>query len=572
MLAWTGRTVLADTDILRFFLDLSGWVSLFVVATLVITITALELAALMGILAAADAQTSWTTRTAILFATSRAWPIVRLTGRIVALTTLALAPLLALAGLTYVMLLTRYDINYYLDAKPPAFWGAVGCGAVLACVAAFVLGRLAVHWFVALPIVCFESIAPRHALRTSRGRVTGQRWRILVCLAAWGLASLLISYLATEIVLTIARRLVPRAAESLGLLLLSVGLAISIFAVVNLVINVLNTVTFAVMLYRIYRHVSPEPVPNSSLLKAGDGTMTSVGMAWSRRRLELLVLCGVLAVTASGAVLLSRVSTDDACEIIAHRGASATAPENSLAAVRQAITDQTDWVEIDVQETADGEVVVVHDSDFKKLAGVPTKVWNITHAELATIDIGSRFGAEFRGERVPTLAEVLDCCRGKTRLVIELKYYGHDQQLEQRVVDLVEAHAMQSHVAVMSLRQDGVDKIQTLRPTWRTGLLTAVAVGQLANVPTDFLAVKADMGTRKFVQSVHARGKQVYVWTVNDPVSISLLINRGVDGIITDKPALARTVLQERAELSFAERVLLHLADDLGVVPQFGSQ
>ena len=110
---------------------------------------------------------------------------------------------------------------------------------------------------------------------------------------------------------------------------------------------------------------------------------------------------------------MNRVQVEDRCDIIAH-GAPASAPENTLAAVRQAVAEQADWVEVDVQETADGEVVVFHDSDFKKLAGQDLKIWNATRADLQQIDIGGWFDPAFRGERVPTLAEVLAFCRGRS--------------------------------------------------------------------------------------------------------------------------------------------------------------
>ena len=100
--------------------------------------------------------------------------------------------------------------------------------------------------------------------------------------------------------------------------------------------------------------------------------------------------------------------------------------------------------------------------------------------------MGSWFAPEFHGERVPTLAEVLAYCQGKIQVNIELKYYGHDQNLEQRVVELVEAQGMQSDIVVMSLRQQGIDKLKSLRPAWKAGLLTAVASGKLTRVTCGF--------------------------------------------------------------------------------------
>jgi glycerophosphoryl diester phosphodiesterase len=107
--------------------------------------------------------------------------------------------------------------------------------------------------------------------------------------------------------------------------------------------------------------------------------------------------------------------------VIGHRGAAALAPENTLSSVERAIEDGADWVEIDVQETADGEVVVLHDSDFMKLAGTPLKIWEGSFAEVRSLDIGSWFGPEFRGEGVATLEEALLRAKGRAKVIIELK-------------------------------------------------------------------------------------------------------------------------------------------------------
>jgi glycerophosphoryl diester phosphodiesterase len=148
--------------------------------------------------------------------------------------------------------------------------------------------------------------------------------------------------------------------------------------------------------------------------------------------------------------------------------------------------------------------------------------------------------------------------------MIELKYYGHDQQLEQRVVDIVESAGMVDEVSIMSLKLQGVQKLQALRPDWKVGLLAATAMGDLAKVDVDFLAVSARMATTRFIRRVHASDKRILVWTVNDALSMSKWMSMGVDGVITDEPALAGEVLRERAQMSTAERLLVSAALFLG--------
>ena len=100
-----------------------------------------------------------------------------------------------------------------------------------------------------------------------------------------------------------------------------------------------------------------------------------------------------------------------------------------------------------------------------------------------------------------------------------------------------------------------------LRPNWRVGLLAATAIGDMTRLEADFLAVNTGMATTDFIRRARKAGRDVYVWTVNDPLSMSRMISRGAVGLITDEPALAREVLSERAKLSTSERLLLQVAD-----------
>jgi len=151
---------------------------------------------------------------------------------------------------------------------------------------------------------------------------------------------------------------------------------------------------------------------------------------------------------------------------------------------------------------------------------------------------------------------------------IELKYYGHDERLEERVVDIVEAAGMESDIVVMSLKYGGIQKVRELRPEWRIGLLTATAVGNLTRLDADFLAVNAGLATGSFVRGTHRRGKDTYVWTINDRVEMARFIVRGVDGIMTDEPAMLRQVTTTMAGLEPVEHLLVELALRMGIVPE----
>jgi glycerophosphoryl diester phosphodiesterase len=269
-----------------------------------------------------------------------------------------------------------------------------------------------------------------------------------------------------------------------------------------------------------------------------------------------------------GLGLLRDVRLDADVQITAHRGASARAPENTLAAVRAAIVDNADWVEIDVQETADGIVVVHHDEDFMRASRDPRRVWETPWADVAGIPNGAWFGVEFEAERVTTLEEVLLVAKDRIGVNIELKVYGHGQRLEQRTIEIVEAAGMQDQVVLMSLDRPTVATLKELRPEWTVGLLAAVSVGDLSRLDADFLAVNASNATPAFIRRVHASGKEVHVWTVDHPAQMSAMITAGADVIITNEPALAREVLGQLSELSPVERLLLWAGAEFGVVPE----
>ena len=209
-------------------------------------------------------------------------------------------------------------------------------------------------------------------------------------------------------------------------------------------------------------------------------------------------------------------------------------------------------------------VVVVHDNDLMKIGGSPLKIWEATAEQLRAVDIGSGFDPRFSGERVPTLAEALAACKGVSRVDIELKDYGHNERLEERVIELVEAAGMQNEIVTMSLSRDMVAKMKRLRPEWTSGLLTAKAVGDLTGVPGGLPGRRKSDGDAPLHPGAHRAGKPVYVWTVDDPAQMVRMIGLGVDGLITNRPGVAREVVDRYARMTEAERLLLFIITSFG--------
>jgi len=550
----SGQSALTDLDIAQFLLTPIGFLAAVVMAAILL------IGSLVGFTAmAVDLQAERTGSLDGLYAALRI-----MASRLVALLTYAalfvlriLAIILpfALAGiLTAYVFLSAHDINYYLSARPPEFYWAAAVIGVLVLVAVVTLVRFLLGWALSLHLVLFAGRGPSAAFGESRALMTGKRTRLLQTLLA-GVAIHLALALALSAVFGFLLQGVSAFFAELRTILAAVLAIAAAWGLSSIVLGAVSLGALAVVLDRVYREAG---IGGSKLLTS-DASQISLPLV-----LVGCLVLGVIGLIAGGAAL-DRIQTRDDVQIIAHRGAAGVRPENTLASVRKAIDDKADWIEIDVQETADGEVVVIHDSDFMKLSGRDLKIWNATLSDLARIDVGSWFDPAYAAERTPTLAQVLDIARDRAKVLVELKYYGHDVDLEARTARVIEQAGMADQVAIMSLKYPAILKMREIRPDWRTGVLAATAVGNITRLDGDFVAINVRQVGPRLLSAAKAAGKDVYAWTVNAPLEMSAMMSLGVDGIITDEPARARQVLMERASMSSPERLLLLVAERLGL-------
>jgi glycerophosphoryl diester phosphodiesterase len=569
LLGFSGQAAVADQDIAMLLLTPAGLLGGIFLAALWLAIFSLELGALLAIAIAGEQDRPVRPRDAILYAIRNAPGLLRLTLELTVRVLAYVLPFLLVLWLIASGLLRDHDINYYLAQRPPEFILALVLAGLCLAALLWVLGRRMLRWSLVLPLLLFADLAPAATFAESTRLTTAHHREALSALLAWLLLSLLLSLLPPLLLQLAGGAVVTSASGNLPALVALLGAAATMWLLLNLLVSALVLGAFAFVIAGLYKRYGP-PVSHVEIEQELHTNSERAGN-WSSGRITFVIVLAAALAAGAGLLLVRGINIEDEVIVIAHRGAAGSAPENTIAAIRRAITDGTDWVEIDVQESRDGKVVVVHDSDFMKLAGNPLKVWDGDLAEIQQIDIGSWFGQEFSDQRPPTLAQVLDEVRGRARLVIELKYYGHDANLEQRVIDLVEAAGMESEVVLMSLNLAGVQKAKSLRPDWTVGLLAATAVGDLTRLNVDFLAVSASMARRSFIRRAHKSGKPVFVWTVNDAVSLSSWMSQGVDGVITDEPALARQVLAQRAELNTGERLILRAATWFGQSPPPGT-
>ncbi len=167
---------------------------------------------------------------------------------------------------------------------------------------------------------------------------------------------------------------------------------------------------------------------------------------------------------------------------------------------------------------------------------------------------------------MPTLREVLELAKGRVGVFIELKYYGHDVNLEEKVVDLVEDTGMTDKSSSCPSITTACARSAALRPDWTYGLLNAVAIGDLTRLDVDFLALTAKNTTVPMIRRTHKRGMKTYPWTIDDPVQMWVMMSRGVDGIITDRVALANRVKELRAKVTPVGRFIIWIAGETGLL------
>jgi glycerophosphoryl diester phosphodiesterase len=228
--------------------------------------------------------------------------------------------------------------------------------------------------------------------------------------------------------------------------------------------------------------------------------------------------------------------------VCAHRGASGHAPENTIAALEKAIALGAAMAEIDIQQTADGRFAVFHDDNLDRTSNGAGPLWEKTLAELQCLDAGSWFGPEWADERIPSLEKVLEITRGRLPLNIELKLHGH----ERNVVDLalralhdnnIEDHCPQKSL-VTCFDHRVAAAIKRADPALSVGAI--LGIEQFSTpvfaLAVDVLSAEKSLVDEDFMARARGAGKQVHVWTVNEPEEMLRLIDLGVDAVITNYP------------------------------------
>lgn len=238
--------------------------------------------------------------------------------------------------------------------------------------------------------------------------------------------------------------------------------------------------------------------------------------------------------------------------VTAHRGASGSAPENTIAALKKAIEEKADFAEIDVQATKDGKIILFHDDNLERTTNrtglVATQNWD----DLKDLDAGTWFDPKFADQKIPLLSDAIDAVQGKLRLNIEIKTSSHYRSLVRNVVDIIQKKLFIKECIITSFHHPTIEYVQRLDPEVKTGFIffhLPESKNDQFTGKNEIISCYWETIDQTWVQQAHLHQKQVHVWTVNEESEMRRMITCGVDSIITNYPQRLRQLLEKERHL-----------------------
>lgn len=413
-----------------------------------------------------------------------------------------------------------------------------------ACAAALLL---CIGWVLVLPLFVLERKSLWQAVKESLSFVKRRFFRLVLLLVRWALSAMVrVTLPALAIAVPLYGIIIGVGLQStqamFALSRAALAIALPFF---QFLLDCGVTVAQCTLLALLYSHLrkdSPVETDGKSYRSSGRLLLTAAVAGATLLTFVLAVCYYVLPANDELRTMLG----GSVPIVTAHRGFSAAAPENTLPAFQLAIDQGCERAELDVQMTKDGVVMVTHDTNMRRCTGRNQNIYDLTYDEVRKLDAGRWFGKKYAGTKVPTLAEVLDLCKGKIELNIEIKPNAATPELEAETLRIIREKGFENNCVITSQSYETLCKVKELAPEIPTGYILALGVGSYYDLPAaDFFSVESTFITSGMVQQVHLRGKTVSAWTVNREEDASDLLSLGVDDIITDKPGMVQQLMAE---------------------------
>ena len=555
LVAASGQYAVSDSDLLAFFLSTQGILFLVLSVGFLLAFWFAEQVGLLIISLRATFEKEISVSLVLWEQITHLPALIRLGLLQAAGYLVASIPFVLGIGLVYWLLLREWDLYYYINVQPLSWWIALIIAGTISAAYLLLAVWLYIRWLFSIPILVFEGAAPLGALKKSWRQTRGRFWELAVPFLIWWVIVFISSFVMTWLVRAVAAQLLVHIGYTLKAVIPTVVVTLALITILDIMWLIIGKIVHLMLMVDFYLETTDgeqklsTPAPAAAILSPR-----------ALKRIGWLIAAVVLIVgVATGAAFIQDFNINRTIEITGHRGSKVRAPENTLSALRQAVAEGADYAEIDVQTTADGEVVLLHDADLRRVASVSRRLRDINYRELKDIDVGSWFAPEFSSERIPTLQEAIDLARGRIKLNIELKFTWPDPALTQKVAKIIRQNGFTSDCVVSSLNFQEVTEMKQAFPELVAGFIVFTVAGNLPRMEADFLSINAARAGPRLVRRLHRNGRAVHVWTVNDFNNVISMIEVGVDNIITDYPREVRRYLETWNTLSGSEKIVLML-------------
>jgi glycerophosphoryl diester phosphodiesterase len=463
---------------------------------------------------------------------------------------------------------SNHDIYGLVILRPPVFWIGVALGGLMVSVSVFFIMKFFLRWFLALPeqLLNPAPVPPIEAMRLSNERTRDHKPNIIAALAIWAAFQSVLAAAVLGFLRWSADAFLDYVGLRLAVALPATVIVLVVHYIVITMLAVVGVVGFTTVILYLDRKYSIRNVTDQEgRITLSQWVRAEKYSTVLRHPAFLTILLFAFVLPIGSALLINQLDVDDRLEVIAHRAGGAMAPENTVAAVKKAIEVGAQWSEIDVQFTSDKAVVVIHDMDLRRLAGLNKSVKDCTLAEVKALDVGNWFSPKFKGEKIPTLDEFLDAAKDRMHVLIELKVSDPDEgrELARAVLEILRRRGETARHRLCSQSYESVVEAKRLQPDMTVGFIAAQSIGRMQELTVDFFMLSVDLSTKRFVERAKVVGKGVYSWTIKNPDLILPLMDRGVAAIISDDPAPMMQRLEEIRALSNVERLILRARDAL---------
>lgn len=538
MLEWSGYGAAANADILRFVFSRYGLITLIIIAPIAVLLIYIEFSVLIYIAYYGMQEKKVKIRAVLLKVFSQLPGFLRISSFGLTLYLLLLVPLLG-AGFGSSLLPDVPIPNFITGELLKTDSGTLMM--MLFFLVVIILNALCVY---ALPILVLEKTTRFwYAARKSCRIFWRSKWSLLKASVEWLLVFIL-AIIIFVIIFVLLFSLVPEDSAKVGILVQTVAVVIS-FGIYAL--TLFMTPMFITLMTRLYvRYAGTDDIRVDS--DGFDPTVWEKGT--SRRNLvrqprQIGAALGVLVLIVIGWAASSELADSGGAQknftIMAHRGDVGSGVENTLGAFEGAIAAGADYIELDILQTKDHKLAVIHDENLKRLSGQNVNVFDLTLEELQRIQLREN---GFKGH-VSSLDEVIEFAKGRIRLNIELKTHGHESKDYVRsFIETIRRHHVENNIIVQSLEYKLVQEVKELAPDLKVGYIIYATFAPVERFNADFFVIEESFATPRLIATAHLADKPLYVWTVNAIEQVERFYTLGVNGIITDIPAEARETVK----------------------------